>query len=183
MQSVDGALEFLPGRLYHVVASAVPPDTADECFFSIDDELVYERFFADFGPLNLGMMYRYCAKLRAKLESEPAERRICHVCSGHEHHRSNSAVLIGSYMIIFEGKTAEDAFRPFLDGEPLIPFRDAAFTICTYSLTVLDTLRGVSKAVQSGFLKDFASFPIDEYERDEKIENGDSEKNILYKCL
>lgn len=36
-------------------------------YFSIDDELVYENFNSDFGPLNLAMLYRYCQKLNAKL--------------------------------------------------------------------------------------------------------------------
>jgi hypothetical protein len=34
----------------------------------VDDELVYENFYADFGPLNLAMLYRYCQKLNKKLK-------------------------------------------------------------------------------------------------------------------
>ena len=46
-------------------------DSADRHFFSIDIELVYEPFFADFGPLNLACTYQFCEKLRAKL-ADPA---------------------------------------------------------------------------------------------------------------
>jgi cell division cycle 14 len=169
---LSSLLSYAPGRLYHSARPSVPADTATEHFFSTDETLVYERFFADFGPLNLGMLYQYCALVRGKLEKEK-ERRVIHVCSTHEHMRANAAYLIGSYMIIFENKTPEEAYLPFVGSPQLIHFRDAAFTICTYNLTVLDCLRGVSRAKASNFLNNFASFPIEEYQRDEKIENGD----------
>jgi cell division cycle 14 len=76
-------------------------------------------------------------------------------------------------MVIFENKTPEEAYLPFIGGPQLIHFRDAAFTICTYNLTVLDCLRGVARAKASNFLDNFANFSIEEYQRDEKIENGD----------
>ena len=30
--------------------------------YCIDYELVYEPFFADFGPLNMGLSYRFCER-------------------------------------------------------------------------------------------------------------------------
>lgn len=45
-----------------------PKSTANTHYFSVDDELVYENFYADFGPLNLAMLYRYCQKLNKKLK-------------------------------------------------------------------------------------------------------------------
>jgi hypothetical protein len=41
--------------------------TPNTHYFSVDDELVYESFNSDFGPLNLAMLYRYCQKLNGKL--------------------------------------------------------------------------------------------------------------------
>ena len=35
-----------------------PKSTANTHYFSVDDELTYENFYADFGPLNLSMLYR-----------------------------------------------------------------------------------------------------------------------------
>ena len=37
-------------------------------FFCVDDEFVYESFYADFGPLNLAMLFRYCMKVNKKLK-------------------------------------------------------------------------------------------------------------------
>jgi hypothetical protein len=48
-----------PARRYHFSTQQRPPaETAERHFFSIDFELVYEPFFADFGPLNLACTVR-----------------------------------------------------------------------------------------------------------------------------
>ncbi|KAF4525105.1 hypothetical protein B566_EDAN006327 [Ephemera danica] len=39
---------------------------------NIDDELEYEHFYQDFGPLNLAMLHRYCMKLNKKLKEHLA---------------------------------------------------------------------------------------------------------------
>lgn len=51
-------------------------------FFSIDHEFIYEPFFADFGPLNLSMVWRFCKLVEAKL-ADPAlaEKRLIYYCS------------------------------------------------------------------------------------------------------
>ena len=46
--------------------------------FSIDSQLVYWNFFLDFGPLNLGQLYRFCEKLNSKLQdSRLKSKAIC----------------------------------------------------------------------------------------------------------
>ncbi|XP_069936348.1 dual specificity protein phosphatase CDC14A-like isoform X1 [Cherax quadricarinatus] len=64
------AAEYIKDRLYFVTlrTNGRPRSTANTHYFSIDDELVYENFYADFGPLNLAMLYRYCQKLNKKLK-------------------------------------------------------------------------------------------------------------------
>ena len=54
------ASEYIPDRLYFVTlkTSIKPKSTANTHYFCIDDELVYENFYADFGPLNLSLLYR-----------------------------------------------------------------------------------------------------------------------------
>lgn len=37
-------------------------------YLNIDDELVYDGFYSDFGPLNLAMIYRYIGILRDKIK-------------------------------------------------------------------------------------------------------------------
>lgn len=45
----------------------------------------------------------------------------------------------------------------------VIYYRDASFGACTYNLTLLDCLHGLSKALANGFFN-FDTFDVDEYE-------------------
>ncbi|XP_036874586.2 dual specificity protein phosphatase CDC14A isoform X3 [Manis javanica] len=170
-----GACEFMKDRLYFATLRNRPKSTVNTHYFSIDEELVYENFYADFGPLNLAMVYRYCCKLNKKLKSYSLSRKkIVHYTCFDQRKRANAAFLIGAYAVIYLKKTPEEAYRALLSGSnpPYLPFRDASFGICTYSLTILDCLQGIRKALQHGFF-DFETFDVDEYEHYERVENGD----------
>ncbi|XP_061594861.1 dual specificity protein phosphatase CDC14AB isoform X2 [Cololabis saira] len=170
-----GTAEFIKERLYFATLRSKPKSTVNTHYFCTDDEFVYENFYADFGPLNLAMLYRYCCKLNKKLKSFTLTRkRIVHYTSFDQRKRSNAAVLIGGYAVIYLKKTPEEAYRALISGSnaSYLPFRDASFGNCTYNLTVLDCLQGIRKALQHGFF-DFESFDVDEYEHYERVENGD----------
>jgi cell division cycle 14 len=49
---------------------------------------------------------------------------------------------------------------------------DATPSVCSFNLTILDTLRGLHKARECGFF-DFRTFDVEEYEYYEQVENGD----------
>ncbi|XP_070764421.1 dual specificity protein phosphatase CDC14AB isoform X1 [Enoplosus armatus] len=170
-----GAAQFIKERLYFATLRSKPKSTANTHYFCTDDEFLYENFYADFGPLNLAMLYRYCCKLNKKLKSFTLTRkRIVHYTSFDQRKRSNAAVLIGGYAVIYLKKTPEEAYRALISGSnaSYLPFRDASFGNCTYNLTVLDCLQGIRKALQHGFF-DFETFDVDEYEHYERVENGD----------
>ncbi|XP_018518155.1 dual specificity protein phosphatase CDC14AB isoform X2 [Lates calcarifer] len=170
-----GAAEFIKERLYFATLRSKPKSTANTHYFCTDDEFVYENFYADFGPLNLAMLYRYCCKLNKKLKSFTLTRkRIVHYTSFDQRKRSNAAVLIGGYAVIYLKKTPEEAYRALISGSnaSYLPFRDASFGNCSYNLTLLDCLQGIRKALQHGFF-DFETFDVDEYEHYERVENGD----------
>ncbi|XP_074858829.1 dual specificity protein phosphatase CDC14A isoform X3 [Carettochelys insculpta] len=170
-----GASEFLKDRLYFATLRNKPKSTVNTHYFCTDEELVYENFYSDFGPLNLGMVYRYCCKLNKKLKSFSLSRKkIVHYTTFDQRKRANAAFLIGSYVVIYLKKTPEEAYRALLSGSnpPYLPFRDASFGNCTYNLTILDCLQGIKKACQHGFF-DFKTFDVDEYEHYERVENGD----------
>ncbi|XP_061094475.1 dual specificity protein phosphatase CDC14AB isoform X1 [Conger conger] len=170
-----GASEFIKDRLYFATLRSKPKSTANTHYFCTDDEFVYENFYADFGPLNLAMLYRYCCKLNKKLKSFTLTRkRIVHYTSFDQRKRANAAVLIGAYAVIYLKKSPEEAYRALISGSnaSYLPFRDASFGNCTYNLTILDCLQGIRKALQHGFF-DFESFDVDEYEHYERVENGD----------
>ncbi|XP_015245965.1 PREDICTED: dual specificity protein phosphatase CDC14A isoform X2 [Cyprinodon variegatus] len=169
------AAEFIKDRLYFATLRSKPKSTANTHYFCTDDEFTYENFYADFGPLNLAMLYRYCCKLNKKLKSFTLTRkRIVHYTSFDQRKRSNAAVLIGGYAVIYLKKTPEEAYRALISGSnaSYLPFRDASFGNCTFNLTVLDCLQGIRKALQHGFF-DFETFDVEEYEHYERVENGD----------
>jgi len=172
---IGSASEFIKDRLYFATLRSKPRSTAHTHYFCVDDELVYESFYADFGPLNLAMLYRYCCKLNKKLKSfSLSKKKIVHYTSFDARKRANAAFLISCYAVIYLKKTPEEAYRPLVGGSnpPFLPFRDASFGTCTYNLTLLDCLHGIQKALQNGFFN-FETFDVDEYEHYEKVENGD----------
>ncbi|XP_069692889.1 dual specificity protein phosphatase CDC14C-like isoform X1 [Periplaneta americana] len=171
------ASEYVKDRLYFVTlrTTVKPKSTANTHYFSIDDELVYENFYADFGPLNLAMLYRYCQKLNKKLKSfSLAKKKIVHYTTMDAQKRVNAAFLIASYVIIYLKKTPEEAYRPLIGGTnpPFLPFRDASFGMSVYHITLMDCLHAVHKALNLGFFN-FEDFDVDEYEYYERVENGD----------
>ncbi|GAB5575298.1 dual specificity protein phosphatase CDC14A isoform X7 [Prionailurus iriomotensis] len=113
-------------RLYFATLRNRPKSTVNTHYFSIDEELVYENFYADFGPLNLAMVYRYCCKLNKKLKSYSLSRKkIVHYTCFDQRKRANAAFLIGAYAVIYLKKTPEEAYRALLSGSnpPYLPFR------------------------------------------------------------
>nr|XP_060618040.1 dual specificity protein phosphatase CDC14B isoform X4 [Anolis sagrei ordinatus] len=162
-------------RLYFAILFHKPKNGSSSThYFCIDDELVYENFYADFGPLNLAMIYRYCCKLNKKLKSfTMLRKKIVHYAGIDQKKQANAAFLIGCYCMIYLRESPEAVYRRLLFGNvSYLPFRDAAFGTCNFHLTLLDCFHGVNKALQYGFL-DFNTFDIDEYEHYEKAENGD----------
>ncbi|XP_072198897.1 dual specificity protein phosphatase CDC14A isoform X2 [Excalfactoria chinensis] len=150
---LGGASEFVKDRLYFATLRNKPKSTVNTHYFCTDDELVYENFYADFGPLNLAMLYRYCCKLNKKLKYFSLSRKkIVYYTSFDQRKRANAAFLIGAYAVIYLRKTPEEAYRTLLSGSnpPYIPFRDASFGNCTYNLTILDCLQGINKRVENG---------------------------------
>ncbi|XP_050925697.1 dual specificity protein phosphatase CDC14AB [Lates calcarifer] len=181
----SGVSEFIKDRLYFATLRVKPKNTANTHYFSTDEEFVYESFYADFGPLNLAMLYRYCCKLNKKLKSFTMSRKkLVHYTSYDQKKRANAAVLIGVYAVIYLKRSPEEVYRTLISGNNTgyLPFRDAAVGECSFSLTVLDCLQAIRKALQHGFL-DFENFDVEEYEHYERVENGDMNWIIPAKVL
>lgn len=172
---IASSSEFIKDRLYFATLQIKPRSTANSHYFSIDEELHYESFYTDFGPLNLACLYRYCCKLNKKLKAfSLAKKKIVHYTRPDPHKRANAAFLIGAYAVIYLKKLPEEAYRPLVSGSnpPFMPFRDASNGPITFHLTLLDCFQGIYKALLNGFLN-FEEFDVDEYEHYEKVENGD----------
>jgi len=168
------AIEVIPDRLYWVAVHTQPANTAKSHFFSIDNQLVYEPFFADFGPLNLAMTYRYCKLLEAKLNDHTlTDKKIIHYCTHDPKKRANAAYLICAYQVIAQHKPAEAAFEPFAGVyPPFLPYRDAIRGACPYHCTILDCIKGLEFSIKSNWF-DWNRFDVNSYEFFEKVEHGD----------
>uniref|UniRef100_H2Z9U7 Uncharacterized protein n=1 Tax=Ciona savignyi TaxID=51511 RepID=H2Z9U7_CIOSA len=169
------AAEIIRDQFYFATLRSKPKSTSHTHYFSIDDELIYENFYADFGPLNLAQLHRYCCKVNKKLKSiSLAKKKIVHYTSFDARKRANAAFLVGAYQIIHLKRTPEEAYRPLVSGNspPYLPYRDASFGPCSYNLTLLDCLHAVDRAITHRFYS-FDSFDPDEYEHYERVENGD----------
>lgn len=168
------AIEIIPDRLYWVALQTKPKNTQKSHYFYIDNELVYEPFFADFGPLNLSMVYRYCKMLDMKMrDPQLGDKRIIHYCSHDPKKRANAAFLICCYQVSVQNVPPEVAFEPFQGiYPPFLPFRDATQRVSSFHCTILDCLRGLACAIKLGWY-DRNRFDVESYDFFEKVDNGD----------
>lgn len=172
--------EILKEKLYFAPLQRVEDTSAVvQCLpkrtvsFSVDSELVYEPFFADFGPLNLACTYRFCWKLHHLLkEADEQDQCVLFCCSADPKKKCNAAVLLGAYLVLFCGAESDAAYSTLSMFEPFLAFRDPTCGISTYRLTVLDCTRAILRANRVGWI-DFNNFNLEEYEYFEQVENGD----------
>ncbi|XP_046973591.1 tyrosine-protein phosphatase cdcA-like isoform X1 [Vanessa cardui] len=147
--------------------------TSDTHFFSIDNELVYENYYGDFGPLNLGCIYKYCKALDEKLKLYLNKQCIVHYTSVDPKKKANAAFLLGCYGVLNLGLQPKDAIKPLLiHGQTYRPFQDASQGESSFTITLMDCLQGLAKARDLRFFN-FQDFNYDEYERWDRVHGGD----------
>jgi len=143
-------------------------------YFTIDDKLRYISFFADFGPLNIAQVVKFCELLNSKFKSEDLKNKKFVLVSGPDNdRRANSAFLMCAYMLLAYNLTPEEAYKPIADiAYTFEPYRDAGYGPATYFITIKHCLQGLYKAIKTGLL-DIDNLDIEEYEYYEKVEHGD----------
>mmetsp|Transcript_21356 Transcript_21356/g.44866 ORF Transcript_21356/g.44866 Transcript_21356/m.44866 type:complete len:466 (-) Transcript_21356:10-1407(-) len=138
----------------------------DRIFFTLDEELQYFPFCADFGPMNFGMTYRFCKLVEEQLEvSRAAGQKAVFYTSADPIARTNGVCLLGLYLVLQRGFTAEQAMAPltFAGKSPFLGYRDASFQPVTFELDLLDIMRGMYKAKKHK-LVDLEGFDLELYE-------------------
>jgi len=141
-------------------------------FYSVDELLTYEPFCADFGPLNLGQLYRF-VQLTDKKMTDADGSCVYFYCKDEDKYISNAAVLIAGYAIFRLGMSADDIYRILEKLEPrFCYFKDASFVKSSFQLTVKDCIDALDKARSNGFF-DPNQFDIEEYEFFEQPLHGD----------
>ncbi|KAI5797491.1 protein-tyrosine phosphatase-like protein [Peziza echinospora] len=143
-------------------------------YFSVDDHLLYNAFFHDFGPLHIGHLYRFAVTLHDILGDKANEgRSVVFWSKADARSRSNAAALLACYMVLIQSWPPHLALAPIAQVEPpLMPFRDAGYSQADFSLAVQDVVYGVWKAKEKGVLN-IKEFCLEEYERFERVDMGD----------
>ena len=178
----------LPTPLYFFVApeNYTPPSSSTTLFLCTDESLKYTSFFADFGPLDLGLTYTFCKSLENLMaEAEKTNKSVVYYCKNDEagHHRSNSAVLLCAYLVFVCNFSAEIAYESFFGiSQPFTPFRDAAFATNSWPLFVMDCCMAFARAVQQGHF-DYKTFDLNKYVTLQQLHNGDCSWVIEGKLL
>jgi len=170
-------LELIPGRLFFVVideGKQLPYSDDTNLYFTTDDSFIYSALKDDVGPLNLGYIYKYCKLLSERLEDPSnGHKKLYHTTNGTEAKRTNSALLVCSYMIIVERKPPSEVYAPFSDlRHSMTTYHDCWKSTGVPGVSLLDCLRGLHKALTHTFF-DFQSFDVKEYDHHQEINNGD----------
>ncbi|KAL8704993.1 MAG: hypothetical protein Q9201_001890 [Fulgogasparrea decipioides] len=162
-KSQNGPTPVSPGPRVH------PP-----AYFTVDDELLYNRFHADFGPLHIGHLYRFAVQLHEVLGNpENQDRGVVFWSRPDARSRANAACLLACYMIVIQSWPPHLALAPITQLEqPLMPFRDAGYSQADYEIGVQDVVYGVWKAKEE-HLCGLHNFRLNDYERYERVDQGD----------
>ncbi|KAI6272654.1 hypothetical protein MCOR27_008253 [Pyricularia oryzae] len=143
-------------------------------YFSIDDSLLYNAFHHDFGPLHIGHLYRFALEFHDILGAkENKDRPVVFWSRADPRSRANAACVLACYMVLIQSWPPHLALTPIAQVDPpLMPFRDAGYSTADYGITVQDVVYGVWKAKEEGCVM-LDSFDLGEYEKYERVENGD----------
>lgn len=173
----NSTAEIIPNRLYWI-SDRIPPSKKPNTFYFCTDyvtykqQYIYRPYSSDFGPLDLGKVFRYIIELNSILKDPKHQKSIIyHYTSNQLSKKANSALLIGCYQILVLRKTADEACQAFEQLEAFIPFVDASFQPSNFDLYIEDCLKGFEKAVKLGWFS-LDTFDLKSYEHMSSIENG-----------
>ncbi|KAF8958745.1 Dual specificity protein phosphatase cdc14a [Entomortierella lignicola] len=166
--------EFIKDRLYFMWTSINPISTRRTTYLTVDSYLQYSAFFSDFGPFNIADVFRFCCLMKERLELAKMQKRVlCLHTKPEDGKRANAAFAICCYMMLLYNKTPEEAYAPIeYVHPPITPYRDAGSGLSTFTISILDCLRGLRKGLDLGLLR-LDQFDVKEYEHYERVSNGD----------
>jgi cell division cycle 14 len=179
--------EFIKNKLYFVVVdtgATLPYSDNTNLYFTTDESFVYVPLKEDNGPLNLGMIYKYCKLLKEKLQ-DPANnhKKFYHCTNGDESKRTNAAFLISAFLVIILGKLPEEAYAPLKTlKHTFSTFHDCWKSPNVQGITILDCLYGLHKATSHNFFN-YETFDVHEYDHRQEVNNGDMNWIIPGKIL
>lgn len=101
-------------KLYWISAQKPPQSHSEAYFFNIDNELVYQPFNSDFGPLNIANTHKYIRELCRLLADERYKTvKLFHFTSTKFDKQSNAAYLMGAFMVVVLKLSADVVWEAF----------------------------------------------------------------------
>ncbi|KAF9129769.1 Dual specificity protein phosphatase cdc14a [Mortierella sp. 14UC] len=161
-------------QLYFMWTAINPISTRRTTYLTIDNYLQYTAFFSDFGPFDIADVFRFCCLMKERLELAKSQKKVlCLHTKPDDTKRANAAFALCCYMMLLHDMPPEEAYAPVEYIHPAITtFRDAGCGPVTYTLSILDCLRGLRKGLDRGLLR-MDKFNVKEYEHYERVSNGD----------
>ncbi len=157
---------------------------SDFFFFDLDETIAYHRFCNDFGPMNLGMIFRFCHLVGSHLHERP-QQSIVLVSESDPEQVTNCVFLLGAYMIMCLSATPEEVFNALAPlEERLLSFRDVSPGPQNFHLSIKDCLSGLWRGKSLGWA-DFAEdeFDLEEYEQLDDPANADLHEVVKGKFI
>lgn len=166
-------IEFLHNKIYFGSYDYVPEDTDKQVYLTIDDTLPYNNFHHDFGPLSVAHVYRFAVILHDILgRPENQNKELVFYSYTDPRSRANGLCLLACYMILIQSWQPHQVLAPMAQSVPVMPFRDAGYSIADFIVTVQDVVYAIWKAKKQNLIE-LRRFDLEEYEHYELVENGD----------
>ena len=174
-------ISLVPGRLAFLSATAPTVRRIKESpggehlrFVSSDLHNMYHPFAQDFGPVNLGVVHRFCVAFSKKM-AQGDGRTLVYCFDESFQAQANASFLLGSFLLIHFGWTPNDAAEPFVGASSPFkrrPFRDATHSLRPYALGLRECLNGLAKSIRLGWF-DWQKFDNRKYEELDSPYHGD----------
>ena len=101
-------------------------------YFSSDFHEHYEPYCADFGPVNLSVVYRFCELMNERMNDlRLKNRHLVYYSDENPLVQTNVAMLLASYVMLCQGWKAEQAVEPFAKVYIHINAQGISMHICT----------------------------------------------------
>ena len=136
-------------------------------FFTTGLHADYNPLGADFGPVDLGVVYRFCALVKEMLDKSKGSKQVVYYFGNAQADVVNSFLLLGCCAMVNFELSGQDAYAAFKRLQP-IPF--PAYRDCgplgkksNFDVTLQDCLYGFAIALANGWLSPDAGIQPEDY--------------------
>jgi hypothetical protein len=135
-----------------------PP--AGVLYLDLAQYVPYLPICADFGPVNIAAVHRFCEDLAVQLLRAAGHKVVC-FCAPGGAEIANAVVLLGAFLVLRLHAAPATAMAPFRDIPAVLcpPFRDAAFD-APVRLPLGDCLAALALAAARGFYSPLTFSPL-----------------------